>query len=137
MLYQAKLQTLNYEATEDDETEDLYELLKDVKVKIWTNLHRSVLHQLLCYDVLFLLQAQFPDVTGVSCGTIISNYQRFRVEHTCQRLGLTPLAYLWQRDRGELLAEMLTGGLEAVLVKTAGAGLVPDKHLGEWWRVAL
>jgi hypothetical protein len=25
---------------------------------------------------------------------------------------------------------MLIGGLEAVLVKTAGAGLVPDKHLG-------
>jgi diphthine-ammonia ligase len=29
---QAKLQTLNYEATVDDETEDLFELLKDVKV---------------------------------------------------------------------------------------------------------
>jgi diphthine-ammonia ligase len=76
------------------------------------------------------LQTRFPDVMGVSCGTIISNYQRFRVENTCQRLGLTPLSYLWQRDRGELLREMLGGGLEAVLVKTAGAGLVPDKHLG-------
>jgi diphthine-ammonia ligase len=87
----------------------------------------------------FMLQSRFPDVEGVSCGTIISTYQRFRVEHTCQRLGLTPLSYLWQRDRGELLLEMLRGGLEAVLVKTAGAGLVPGKHLGElslggvWW----
>ena len=54
------------------------------------------------------------------------------MENTCQRLGLTPLSYLWQRDRGDLLREMLTGGLVAVLVKTAGAGLVPDKHLGRW-----
>lgn len=34
----AMLQTLNYEATENDETEDLFELLKDVKVSSIINL---------------------------------------------------------------------------------------------------
>lgn len=67
---------------------------------------------------------------GVSCGTIVSSYQRFRVENVCERLGLVPLTYLWQRDRAELLREMIDAGVNAVLVKVAGAGLDPDKHLG-------
>jgi diphthine-ammonia ligase len=33
ILGQAHLQTLNYEVTSDDETEDLYELLRDVLVR--------------------------------------------------------------------------------------------------------
>ena len=37
ILGQAKLQTLNYEATENDETEDLFELLRDVKVSQQTS----------------------------------------------------------------------------------------------------
>lgn len=88
-----------------DETEDLYELLKSVK------------------DAM-------PDVQGVSVGAILSNYQRVRVEHVCARLGLTPLAYLWERSQPELLAEMIAAGMESVLVKVAGAGL-QVKHLGQ------
>lgn len=41
---------------EQDETEDLYELLKEVKLKM-------------------------PEVEAVSVGAILSNYQRLRVEH--------------------------------------------------------
>ena len=48
----------------------------------------------------------------------------------CRRLGLTALCYLWQRDQGELLSEMVDAGLEAILSKVAGIGLT-TKHLGK------
>ncbi len=85
-------------------------------------------------DMFILLQQvkqQYPEVEGVSCGAIVSTYQRLRVESICQRLGLTVLSYLWQRDRVELLQEMISAGVNAVLVKVAGAGLEPHKHLGK------
>ncbi|OCH92905.1 hypothetical protein OBBRIDRAFT_811409 [Obba rivulosa] len=88
-----------------DETEDLYTLLSFVKL-------------------------QHPDIQGVSVGAILSNYQRVRVEHVCQRLSLTPLCYLWQRDQAELLSEMIDSGMEAILIKVAGIGLTV-KHLGK------
>ncbi|KAM6495775.1 hypothetical protein JOM56_008481 [Amanita muscaria] len=89
---------------EGDETEDLYTLLSRVK-------------------------SHHPDVKGVSVGAILSNYQRVRVEHVCQRLGLTPLCYLWQRDQESLLSEMIAAGMEAVIIKVAGIGLTIG-HLG-------
>ncbi|KIP07008.1 hypothetical protein PHLGIDRAFT_106172 [Phlebiopsis gigantea 11061_1 CR5-6] len=92
-------------ALEGDETEDLYTLLSDVK-------------------------SAHPDIQGVSVGAILSNYQRVRVEHVCRRLSLTPLCYLWQRDQGELLAEMVEAGLVAIIIKVAGVGLT-TKHLGK------
>ncbi|TNY18939.1 meiotically up-regulated 71 protein [Rhodotorula diobovata] len=88
-----------------DETEDLLHLLERVK-------------------------ASYPDVQGITVGAILSNYQRVRVEHVCARLGLVPLAYLWQRDQRLLLAEMVDAGIDSVLVKVAGAGLGIE-HLGK------
>ncbi|KAF8974438.1 hypothetical protein BDZ97DRAFT_23573 [Flammula alnicola] len=88
-----------------DETEDLYELLSSVK-------------------------ARHPDVKGVSVGAILSNYQRVRVEHVCRRLGLTALCFLWQRNQGELLSEMIEAGMDAILIKVAGIGLTTS-HLGK------
>ncbi|KAJ3909884.1 hypothetical protein F5879DRAFT_931597 [Lentinula edodes] len=88
-----------------DETEDLYNLLTNVK-------------------------SHHPDVQGVSVGAILSNYQRVRVEHVCQRLSLTCLCYLWQRRQDELLSEMIEAGMEAILIKVAGIGLT-TKHLGK------
>ncbi|KAJ7276529.1 hypothetical protein B0H12DRAFT_1085801 [Mycena haematopus] len=87
-----------------DETEDLHVLLSTVK-------------------------SHHPDIEGVSVGAILSNYQRVRVEHVCRRLSLIPLCYLWQRDQGELMTEMIAGGMEAILIKVAGIGLT-IKHLG-------
>ncbi|KAJ6598927.1 hypothetical protein DFH09DRAFT_18918 [Mycena vulgaris] len=87
-----------------DETEDLYALLSTVK-------------------------SHHPDIEGVSVGAILSNYQRVRVEHVCRRLSLTPLCYLWQRDQGELMTEMIAAGMEAILIKVAGIGLTAQ-HLG-------
>ena len=90
-------QSLNYTTTEKDETEDLFRLLSRVK------------------------EAQ-PDIQGVSVGAILSNYQRTRVENVCARLGLTPLAYLWQRDQKEILADIIASGLVAVIIKVAAVG---------------
>ncbi|KDE05916.1 hypothetical protein MVLG_03729 [Microbotryum lychnidis-dioicae p1A1 Lamole] len=87
-----------------DETEDMYELLRDVKEKE-------------------------PTVQGVAVGAILSNYQRVRVEQVCSRLGLVPIAYLWDRNQTDLLGEMVRAGMESVLVKVAGAGLGVE-HLG-------
>ncbi|KIY74101.1 hypothetical protein CYLTODRAFT_364437, partial [Cylindrobasidium torrendii FP15055 ss-10] len=88
-----------------DETEDLYELLREVK-------------------------QSHPDVQGVSVGAILSTYQRVRVEHVCRRLSMTPLCYLWQRSQAELLPEMIDAGMHVVLIKVAGIGLT-TKHLGK------
>ena len=91
-------QALTYTTTTNDETEDLFRLLAHVK-----SVH--------------------PGIQGVSVGAILSNYQRTRVENVCARLGLTCLAYLWQRDQRELLAEMIDAGLIAVAIKVAAIGI--------------
>ncbi|RKP10291.1 hypothetical protein THASP1DRAFT_13057, partial [Thamnocephalis sphaerospora] len=98
-------QEMDYEETIDDETEDLYALLSEVK-----RLH--------------------PEVEAVSVGAILSNYQRIRVEHVCNRLSLTPLAYLWRQDQTELLQAMVANSVNAVLIKVAAMGLKPA-HLGK------
>ncbi|KAG8866931.1 hypothetical protein FRC20_007153 [Serendipita sp. 405] len=93
------------QAIRGDETEDLFELLQEVK--------RS-----------------HPEVEGVSVGAILSTYQRVRVEHVCRRLGLTALSYLWQRDQADLLQEMIDANVNAILIKVAGIGL-KKQHLGK------
>ncbi|TIA72421.1 hypothetical protein E3P91_02032 [Wallemia ichthyophaga] len=99
-------QSSSYEETLNDETEDLYKLLKSVKEK-------------------------YADLQGVSVGAILSNYQRVRVEHVCSRLGLTVLAYLWRRPQDKLLDEMVAAQQTSIIIKVAGAGLDPDRHLGK------
>lgn len=102
-----KDKTLDYtEAShEEDEVEDLFELVKEVLEK-------------------------HPDIGGVSSGAIASTYQKNRVEHICQRLGLVSLAYLWGRDQQELLHEMVETGMNSVLIKVASYGL-GKAHLGK------
>lgn len=101
----SKNQELEYKITEEDEIEDLFKLISTIK-------HHH------------------PQVEGVSCGAILSHYQRNRVEDVCERLGLTPLAYLWQRSQPELMQEMILNGLDARLIKVAAIGLT-SKDLGK------
>ncbi|PAA51248.1 hypothetical protein BOX15_Mlig031941g3, partial [Macrostomum lignano] len=89
----------------EDEVEDLYKLLAEVKAGI-------------------------PGLQAVSVGAILSNYQRVRVESVCERLDLQVLAFLWRRDQTELLEEMLFSDLDAILIKVAAYGLSPKRHLG-------
>lgn len=51
--------------------------------------------------------------------------------HSCARLELVPLAYLWRRDQTELLQEMIDCQVQAIIIKVASLGLVPDRHLGK------
>jgi diphthine-ammonia ligase len=112
-----------------DEVEDLFELLKAVKTS-------------------------FPSIKGVICGAILSNYQRLRVEHVAQRLGLTVISYLWQREQKGLLQDMvciwitplmllylrchfsnllllqIDDGIEAILIKVSSYGLT-TRMLGQ------
>lgn len=94
-----------YEPTEDDEVEDLFSLLEQIK----NDLH----------------------VEAVAVGAILSDYQRVRVENVCKRLNLKSLAYLWRRDQTELLQEMIDCHVHAVIIKVAALGLDPDHHLGK------
>jgi diphthine-ammonia ligase len=81
------------------------------------------------------VMAAHPDANAVSAGAILSTYQRTRIESVATRLGLTPLAYLWQYpslpwERGSreakpdaMLDHMNAVGLEARIVKVASGGL--------------
>ncbi|XP_065403812.1 diphthine--ammonia ligase isoform X3 [Macaca fascicularis] len=86
-----------YTKCEGDEVEDLYELLKLVKEK--------------------------EEVEGISVGAILSDYQRIRVENVCKRLNLQPLAYLWQRNQEDLLREMISSNIQAMIIKVAALGI--------------
>ncbi|CAH1106414.1 unnamed protein product [Psylliodes chrysocephalus] len=92
-----------YTPSDSDEVEDLYVLLKQIKKDI--------------------------DFEAVSVGAILSDYQRTRVENVCVRLGLMPLAYLWQRNQIELLDEIISCEVDAIVIKVATLGL-ETKHLG-------
>ncbi|KIX97706.1 uncharacterized protein Z520_06484 [Fonsecaea multimorphosa CBS 102226] len=92
-----------------DETEDLVPLLREV------------------------MQAH-PKANALCSGAILSTYQRTRVESVAVRLGLTPLAYLWQYPalpppvgRGEsltgLLDDMRVAGCDARIIKIASGGI--------------
>lgn len=72
-----------------------------------------------------------PDANAVSCGAILSTYQRTRVESVCLRLGIMVLAYLWQYpylplagvSPSSLLYDVASVGLDARIVKVASGGL--------------
>ncbi|KAE8738160.1 hypothetical protein FOCC_FOCC016358 [Frankliniella occidentalis] len=100
----AILQDKDYCPTPEDEVEDLYDLLTRVKNEV--------------------------NIEAVAVGAILSDYQRIRVENVCVRLGLVSLAYLWRRDQGELLQEMIDCNINAIIIKVAAMGLEPTKHLG-------
>jgi len=93
-----------YTPTPEDEVEDLYKLLVNVKEQV--------------------------HIEAVAVGAVLSDYQRLRVENVCSRLGLVALAYLWRRDQGELLQEMIDCNIDAIIIKVAALGLDPSKHLG-------
>lgn len=95
----------DYEPTEQDEVEDLFQLLNHIQTEI-------------AFD-------------AVCSGAILSDYQRMRVENVCARLGLQSFSFLWRRDQENLVEEMIATGLDAVLIKVAALGLKPRAHLGK------
>lgn len=96
-------------STEPDETEDMYLLIQDVL-------------------------KHHPEANALNAGAILSTYQRTRVESVAIRLGLTPLAYLWQypalpppSSRAEsltgLLDDMNAAHVDARIIKIASGGI--------------
>lgn len=78
-----------------------------------------------------------PEANALSAGAILSTYQRTRVESVATRLGLVPLAYLWQypvlpppSHREDsltgLLEDMELSGCDARIIKIASGGIRAD-----------
>jgi diphthine-ammonia ligase len=92
-----------------DETEDLVPLLQEVK-------------------------QHHAEVNAICSGAILSTYQRTRIESIALRMGLTPLAFLWQypalpppSEREDsitgLLDDMAAAGCDSRIIKIASGGL--------------
>lgn len=92
-----------------DEIEDMYSLVKKILMR-------------------------HPEANALSAGAILSTYQRTRVESVAIRLGLTPLAYLWQypalpppASRPDsltgLLDDMSISRCNARIIKIASGGI--------------
>ncbi|KAL4744037.1 hypothetical protein BDV11DRAFT_1779 [Aspergillus similis] len=102
------------EEEDEDETESLIPLLRKV-------------------------MAAHPEANAVCAGAILSTYQRTRIEDVAGRLGLVPLAWLWQypflpapearrqlageQDEAGLLTDMAVVGCSARIVKVASGAL--------------
>uniref|UniRef100_A0A5K4F8B7 Diphthine--ammonia ligase n=2 Tax=Schistosoma mansoni TaxID=6183 RepID=A0A5K4F8B7_SCHMA len=82
------------------------------------------------YDILCRVLSEIPDVTAVSSGAILSDYQRYRVENVTRRLGLRSLCFLWQRSQEELLEDIVSAGIDAIIIKIAAFGLTVEDFLG-------
>ncbi|EEA06600.1 uncharacterized protein CMU_012740 [Cryptosporidium muris RN66] len=89
---------MQYISTYGDEVEDLYKALKYIK-------------------------ENYPYIEGISCGAIMSNYQRCRLEEIAARLDLECLCYLWMLPEVPLLYRMIESGLESIVIKVAAYGL--------------
>ncbi|KAJ1605312.1 PP-loop ATPase, partial [Cryptosporidium canis] len=98
ILGKAVNQEMTYNATAGDEVEDLFELLKDVK-------------------------DSYPDIQGVSCGAVMSNYQRNRLEEVCHRLKLQSFCFMWMIPEHALLHSIVESGIKCLIVKVASFGL--------------
>ncbi|KAH8428488.1 diphthine--ammonia ligase family protein [Aspergillus melleus] len=83
----------------EDETESLIPLLRRIKLA-------------------------HPEANAVSAGAILSTYQRTRIENVAARLGLVPLAWLWQYP--SLPAPVERAELSAMMPDVADAGLLED-----------
>ncbi|RAQ70194.1 ATP binding L-PSP endoribonuclease family protein [Aspergillus flavus] len=101
----------SHQEDDQDETESLVPLLKRV-------------------------MERHPEANAVCAGAILSTYQRTRIENVAFRLGLTPLAWLWnypvlpapvEREgvvtQAGLLEDMAGVGCEARIIKVASGGL--------------
>ncbi|KAI4157156.1 MAG: hypothetical protein L6R39_000753 [Caloplaca ligustica] len=80
------------------------------------------------------IKRDYPEANAVCSGAILSTYQRTRIENVALRMGLVPLAYLWQYPelptpeprKGGLLEDMAAVGFDARIIKVASGGLDDD-----------
>lgn len=70
------------------------------------------------------------DVDAVVSGAIASNYQKTKIEEVCTDLGLLSYAPLWAKDQEMLLRDMLSAGLEIMIIGVYAYGL-DEWYLGK------
>jgi len=70
------------------------------------------------------------DIEGVVSGAIASNYQRTRVNRSCEDLGIVNISPLWGKEREPLIREMLSNKMLIIFSAVAAYGL-DDSWLGE------
>lgn len=80
----------------------------------------------------FLLELLLPLIKNYELRICKKSFFLLKREilYRCKRLGLTSLAYLWNRDQKELLKEMIDNKMNSVIIKTASYGLKPETCLG-------
>ncbi|KAK2196692.1 bifunctional Diphthamide synthase domain/Diphthine--ammonia ligase-Uncharacterized protein MJ0570/Rossmann-like alpha-beta-alpha sandwich fold [Babesia duncani] len=100
-----KTEDITYTLEENDEVEDLFRMIEEA------------------------LEMD-SEIAGILSGAIASKYQKKRIQHVCQRLGLETIEPLWERDQRELLKEMIDNSMHAIVIKTCCLGL-NQSHLGK------
>ena len=63
------------------------------------------------------------DVDGVVTGALASDYQWDRINGVCQDLDLAVYSPLWRKDQEQLMRDMLSSGLRAIIVVVSAEGL--------------
>lgn len=62
-------------------------------------------------------------VEGIISGAIASDYQRSRINHVCDTLGLKSFTPLWHKNPEQLLRWQVEAGFEIMIVSVAAEGL--------------
>jgi len=70
------------------------------------------------------------DLDAVCAGALLSDFQRMRFSEAALDAGLICYAPLWRKDGGRYMEELLSFGLDYMLVSCSSAGFLPE-HLGK------
>jgi ABC transporter with metal-binding/Fe-S-binding domain ATP-binding protein len=65
-------------------------------------------------------------VEGVVTGAVASDYQWDRINGVCERLGLRTFSPLWRKGQEGLMRDLLSSGLQAMVVAVMAEGLGPE-----------
>ncbi|AKA49085.1 ATPase [uncultured archaeon] len=70
-----------------------------------------------------LENARSEGVEAVISGAIASDYQKTRIERICTELGMVSYTPIWRKSQYLLLKEMISAGIEAIVVSVSAEGL--------------
>lgn len=74
-------------------------------------------------DLRKVLSSVKSEIEGIVTGALSSEYQKQRVDITCEELGLVSFAPLWHKAPETLLREMLDAGFKVIITAAAARGL--------------
>ena len=105
---------MDYEPTLGDEVEDIVAICEYAKVSRFDN-----------------QKERYKELDGITCGAILSEYQKKRIEYVyieltfnrCSRLNLQLLTYLWGKSQFDVLSDLVNRRISSIIVKTATLGI--------------